>query len=299
ELMVEIMVHTGIIPTRSRLCNVAQNLYPERMTAGTNVFKGEYDGNAVALKKPRHHSLVRGPGAVPADLYREYYILAMFDHPHILPVVGVFVDPHDSLPAVVTLYMDNGTISVYLERNPDANRLRLLAEAASGFDYIHNLPIPVVHRDVRSENIMINANGHAFIIDFGSSLLLQPSASSTTSSHDKSPGNPRWMAPETLQHGHYPITPKADVWSFAGLGIEVFSGKRPFDDIIRDGAVVIEVVVKNRRPSRPRNIASARQLYDSVWALMEQSWEIDPSDRPSMKDIYLLLSSLSRPASSA
>jgi serine/threonine protein kinase len=68
---------------------------------------------------------------------------------------------------------------------------------------------------------MINANGHAFIIDFGSSILLQPSAASTTSLHDKSPGNPRWMAPETMQLGRYPITPKADVWSFAGLGIEV------------------------------------------------------------------------------
>jgi hypothetical protein len=145
--MVKIIINTGIIPTRSRLYNVAQNLYPERMTAGTNVFRGEYDGNTVALKKPRHHSLVRGSGAVPAvsllciffsfrlveiesydfqDLYREYYILAMLDHPHILPVVGIFMDPHDSLPAVVTLYMDKGTISVYLEKNPDADRLRLV-----------------------------------------------------------------------------------------------------------------------------------------------------------------------------
>jgi len=62
--MVEITTNTGIIPTRSRPCSIAQNLYPERMTAGTNVFKSEYD--AVALKKPRHHSLARGLGAVPA-----------------------------------------------------------------------------------------------------------------------------------------------------------------------------------------------------------------------------------------
>jgi serine/threonine protein kinase len=68
---------------------------------------------------------------------------------------------------------------------------------------------------------MINANGHAFITDIGSLLLLQPSTASTTLSHDKLPGNPSWMAPETLQHGRYHITPKADVWSFAGLGMEV------------------------------------------------------------------------------
>jgi hypothetical protein len=74
--------------------------------------------------------------------------------------------------------------------------------------------------------------------------------------------------------------------------MQVFSRKRPFDEIVRDPAVMIEIVVKNRRPSRPRDIASARQLNDSVWALMERSWNLDPSDRPTMSDIYFLFSSL-------
>jgi hypothetical protein len=66
DLMVKIMTNTGIIPTRLRLQDVVQSPHPAIMTAGTNVFRGTFGGNAVALKKPRHFSRAGGPGAVPA-----------------------------------------------------------------------------------------------------------------------------------------------------------------------------------------------------------------------------------------
>jgi hypothetical protein len=62
---------------------------------------------------------------------------------------------------------------------------------------------------------------------------------------------------------------------------------------------VIEVLVKNRRPPRPQDVPSARQLSDPIWGLMEQSWKLDPSDRPSMADIHLFLSSSSSQINSA
>lgn len=289
ELMVKIMSNTSIIPTRLQLHDVVQSPHPAMMTAGTNVYKGVSNGNPVALKKPRHHSRAEGPGAIPADLYGEYYTLSMLEHAHVLPALGICVDPHDFLPAGVSPYMPNGTICDYLENHPDADRLRLLADVASGINYLHNLPNPVVHRDIRSANIMVNAEGKAVVIDLGSSLVLKPGAAHV-SSNDGSRNNPRWTALEVLRPTH-PVTTKVDVWSFACLAIEVFSGKKPFDDIIRDGAVVIEVVVKNRRPSRPQGVPSARQLNDSLWTLMERSWNLDPKDRPSMSDFCLLLNS--------
>lgn len=144
--MVKIMTNTGIIPTRSQLHDVVHDLHPEKMTAGTNVYKGVCNGNDVALKSPRHRSRVDGPGALPAvsfqrlssmqgadtefhafqDLYREYYVLSCLDHPHIVPVQGIFVDPDDSLPAMVLPYMPNGTIDIFLEANPGADRLCLV-----------------------------------------------------------------------------------------------------------------------------------------------------------------------------
>ena len=60
------------------------------------------------------------------DVYREYYILSMLNHPHIMHVLGIFVDPHDSLPAMVSPYMCNGTMGAYLESNPGADRFRLV-----------------------------------------------------------------------------------------------------------------------------------------------------------------------------
>jgi hypothetical protein len=50
----------------------------------------------------------------------------MLDHSHVIPVLGIFVDPHDHLPALVSLYMCNGTMCAYLDENPDADRLRLV-----------------------------------------------------------------------------------------------------------------------------------------------------------------------------
>jgi hypothetical protein len=64
--MVKITTNTGIIPTRSRLRDIVYSPHPERMTVGSNLFKGIFNGKVVALKKPRHQSRADGPGAVPA-----------------------------------------------------------------------------------------------------------------------------------------------------------------------------------------------------------------------------------------
>jgi len=68
---------------------------------------------------------------------------------------------------------------------------------------------------------MVNTEGKAVLIDFGSSMLLKSGLADVSQSHDDSPGTPRWMAPEALRPGRYPITQKVDVWSFACLCIEV------------------------------------------------------------------------------
>jgi len=122
---------------------------------------------------------------------------------------------------MVSPYMSNGTMSAFLESNPDADRIRLLAETASGLDYLHNLPNPVVHCDVRSANIMVDAEGKAVVIDLGSSLVLQSGVAYVPSDNGLS-GNPRWMPPEALRTGGYPITPKLDAWSFASLCIDKY-----------------------------------------------------------------------------
>lgn len=71
---------------------------------------------------------------------------------------------------------------------------------------------------------MVNAEGRPVIIDLGSSLVLK---SGVIYDPPGCPGNARWMAPEALRRGGYPITTKLDVWSFGCLGIEVNTRARP------------------------------------------------------------------------
>jgi len=84
-----------------------------------------------------------------------------------------------------------------------------------------------------------------------------------------------------------------DVWSFACLVIEVFTGMVPFHHLVNDGAVIIDILVNNRHPPRPAALPSSRLLSDTLWQLMERSWAPEPSDRPSMR-ISLSLASISQ-----
>jgi hypothetical protein len=59
----------------------------------------------------------------------------MLKNPHLIPVLGIFVDSLDSLPGIVFPYMSNGTIDAYLERNPDANGLGLVRIFSSPENY--------------------------------------------------------------------------------------------------------------------------------------------------------------------
>ena len=70
---------------------------------------------------------------------------------------------------------------------------------------------------------MVNSEGKAVVIDLGSSLVLKPGA---VHAPPGCPGNARWMSPEALRGGQYPITPKVDVWSFSCLCAEV--NTRPY-----------------------------------------------------------------------
>lgn len=62
----------------------------------------------------------------------------------------------------------------------------------------------------------------------------------------------------------------------------------PFDHLKNDGAVVVEVLVRQRHPNRPVG-SDARQLTNSLWELLLRCWARDPEARPSMNDIHAFL----------
>jgi len=125
----------------------------------------------------------------------------------------------------------------------------------------------------------VDSTGSARITDFGLSAIASDlgSAASATDSHAV-----RWAAPEVLDMGR-PVGMASDIYSFAMVVIEIFTGRAPFHDII---PITVAVdVVSGKRPERPMHPA----LPDHLWDLTERCWSHDPRQRPEISEIVLRL----------
>ncbi|KIJ47197.1 hypothetical protein M422DRAFT_130463, partial [Sphaerobolus stellatus SS14] len=144
--------------------------------------------------------------------WREYRIWANLSHPNILPFLGYSNTFSQTalceVPALVSPWMKNGTLSQYLEGNRDQiDKLFMLSEIAHGIEYLHQNNI--VHGDIRAGNVLVSEAGTPCITDFGLSRLLKESGLTTSSDVA---GSLRWMAPELLRNEK--VTNASDVWAF-------------------------------------------------------------------------------------
>ena len=134
---------------------------------------------------------------------------------------------------------------------------------------------------------MVSSAGMAQICDYG----LTPITSNPVFAIVATPGvagSPRWLAPEIIgppsETGSKQIlaSKPADVFAFAMLVVEVFTGKVPFPDMT-NGSVIIQVV-NGKRPVKPP-AAEQLGLTTEMWKFIEKCWSADPSKRPTMDEV--------------
>ncbi|KAF8273843.1 hypothetical protein EI94DRAFT_1715048 [Lactarius quietus] len=171
----------------------------------------------------------------------------------------------------VSPWMENGNIRDYVRGNPDADRMLLLGEVASGMEFLHENGI--VHGDLCGKTVLIGGDGKAFICGFDLAGFENPT--SDKSCH-------RWLAPERMTAaGVTSPTFKADVWSFGLLCLEVFTDADPYCSY-QD--FYIPVLLDQGKP--PENPGTATVgLSPKMWELMQSCWEVDPAARPDMLKI--------------
>ena len=149
------------------------------------------------------------------------------------------------------------------------DRKRLALEIARGMNFLHSFPTPIIHRDLKSLNILIDECNRAKIGDFGWTRLKAEEMTGKI-------GTFQWMAPEVIQSNHY--SEKADVFSYGIILWEIASREPPYRDIT--GAQVSRgVVERDLRPEIPRGTPEpfARR--------MKWCWSRAPGDRPSFKKV--------------
>ncbi|EAY19834.1 TKL family protein kinase [Trichomonas vaginalis G3] len=209
--------------------------------------------------------------------YREISIFTKINHPALLPFVGVTIT-HPFY--IVTEFMEGGCLYNRLhDREPlrDPTKLTIIAiGVAHAMKYLHSHKI--IHRDLKSLNVLLDANDFPKVCDFGMSRIMPENGEMMSGSV----GTVQWMAPEVLRSERY--SEKADVYSFGILLWELLTGDAPFKQM-RDVQVTLAVLSSNARPMMPPNVSTR------LAKLIKVCWDSDPDKRPDFETIAKMLES--------
>ncbi|KAG7451900.1 kinase-like protein [Guyanagaster necrorhizus] len=186
---------------------------------------------------------------------------------------------------LVSEWMPHGTLLKYIsEESIDTHgKALLVSQVASAITWIH--AHGVAHGDIKAENILVDAKKKARLADFGiSSFIDNEYYCYSGEDHGSAVGTTRWMAPERLIPEDFHLasarpTPESDVYSFAMLICQLYTGLPPLPNIPNDFAFVNRIVRRKQRPSRPPEIS------DELWAVVMRCWSHEPGDRPTMESL--------------
>jgi serine/threonine protein kinase len=152
--------------------------------AYAKVWLGKWQGRQVAVKVLKWDDSLDDAvkERIVASFVRETELLSRLDHPFILEFVGACSRP--PYLAIVSEYADRGTLKDWLynrEREfPWLDRLRIALQVAHALDYLHNLEKKVIHRDIKSENVLlVGDDADARLADFGLHRIKEPSTTFT------------------------------------------------------------------------------------------------------------------------
>jgi len=220
-------------------------------------------------------------------LTNECTIWARLAHRHIVSFYGMATTPAAVL--LVCEHLPGGALQDRLKRkrdkkDPPPEPLELvtqLQQIASGMEYLHGLDPPVLHRDLKSANVLISeedgGSTRLAIADFGLARYQATSGKKMTAET----GSYRWMAPEVIRHEEYDMA--CDVYSFAILTWEMLTYRVPFDNMMPVEAA-FAVAREAKRPPIPSQWA---QL--PIAEMLRACWHQQPHKRPPFAAICAAL----------
>ncbi|RZC56198.1 hypothetical protein C5167_015058 [Papaver somniferum] len=235
------------------------------------VYHGLWCGSEVAIKE---FSLFEYSNDLLHSFKQEVLLMKRLRHPNVLLFMGAVTTPQHL--CIVTEYLPCGSLYQLLRRSTtrlDWRRRALMAvDIARGMNYLHRCRPPIVHRDLKSSNLLVDKNWNVKVGDFGLSRLKHATYLTTKTGK----GTPQWMAPEVICNE--PSDEKSDVYSFGVVLWELATQKIPWDTL-NEMQVIGAVGFMDRRLEIPEDI-------DSQWAsIIRICWHRGTIPAKSPKEI--------------
>ncbi|XVF73153.1 hypothetical protein PTKIN_Ptkin12aG0178600 [Pterospermum kingtungense] len=193
------------------------------------VYKGRLDdGTFVAIKRAKKSVYDKHLGV---EFQSEIRTLAQVEHLNLVRFYGYL--EHEDERIVVVEYVPNGTLREHLDGLHGkvldlASRLDIAIDVAHAITYLHMYTDhPIIHRDIKSSNILLTDKFRAKVADFGFARLAADTDSGATHVSTQVKGTAGYLDPEYLRT--YQLTEKSDVYSFGVLLVELVTGRRPIE----------------------------------------------------------------------
>eukprot|EP00041_Stephanoeca_diplocostata_P030984 m.951137 g.951137 ORF g.951137 m.951137 type:complete len:899 (-) comp23863_c0_seq1:429-3125(-) len=297
-------------------------VFEKRVADGSfgDVWAGRWGNHAVAIKVLKASIEDSFDTGVAEDFQRECKTLQSIRHPNLLIFYGAGTTSQDRKPFMVTEFMALGSLRKVLHNRlqhlfPRQQRIQCAVEIGRGMQHLHSLSI--VHRDLKSDNVLLDEHYTAKVADFGNSRLVavaQRKRDSTLELHTtaeahfsgdgyagsngsravasmtKGVGTLLWMAPELLLGGSL-YGPEVDVYSFGIILWELITREDPWSDLVPADTGYLEfcealnsALASNVRPHVPLTTPDfdASVLEEQAYVqIMQGCWSSNPSARPS------------------
>ncbi|KAK2987342.1 hypothetical protein RJ640_023643 [Escallonia rubra] len=297
----------------AELLEATRNFDPELIIGDGSfglVYKATlFNGLTVAVKR-------LGPDAFQGfrEFRAELETLGKIRHPNIVRLLGYCESGFKR--ALVHEFMAKGRLDQWLHgtfsleddgaRSPPrtrlswVTRLNIIKGVASGLFYMHNLDTPIIHRDIKASNVLLDLNFNARIADFGIARMIENSG---THASTEAGGTMGYMPPEYIQ-GATMATVKGDVYSFGILMLEVATGRRPNWPVIMEDGIetslinwTAEMVAQNKIMQVIDANISREGLKEEevakVIRIATMCTTTSPRQRPEMKEVVELLAGIS------
>jgi tRNA A-37 threonylcarbamoyl transferase component Bud32 len=233
----------------------------------------------------------------------EVRMCANLNHPKIVTFLGVSCTTIADVSVVIE-YMPNGDLDMLLKRHHPSkgtnsshefdwfsrspvlpSKVAIAVDVIEAVVYLHSFNNPIIHRDLKAKNVLLDDRYNAKLSDFGVSREFNMDATMTGGI-----GTVAWIAPEVLRGERY--SEKADIYSYGVILSEMSTHEKPFDGVT-NALVVLKVTSGEGRP------CIAPDTPDKIRNLADRCLSFDPEERPSGMIVHHELRTLLKSQSSA